>query len=539
MDTENLPQKLCQRFEDLKAKRSVWEQHWREVTELALPRYTGTFLNTETSRTDGEKRTSKQYDPTAGLALERFGAVMESMLVPRNSRWHRLRASEPELNRDRDVKLYFERLTDIVFRMRYSPRANFASVLFEHFIALGAFGNGVTFIDSAPEAVELRYKAIHLGDFYFVLNHQGVVDTAFRRFNYTARQAYQRWGEAAGEEVARKAQDARASDDETEFLHVVMPREDQQAGRIDAKGMPFASYYLNVKEKALVAESGYNTFPYIVSRYMTAPGEDYGRGPAMAALPAIKTLNEEKKTLLKVGQRAVDPVLLAHDDGVMDTFSLKSGAVNYGSMSRDGRRLVDILPTGDPRIALDMMQAEQAAINDHFLVNLFQILVETPQMTATEVLERTREKGILLSPTMGRQQSELLGPLIERELDVLARLGALPPMPPALLEARGEYTVEYDSPLSRAQRAEEAAGFLRALEMAKAYALETGDLRPLDHFDLDTAIPAIAEIQAVPPSWMNGMRDIQALRESRAQQQAQQQAIEAAPAAAGLMKAAQ
>ena len=35
-------------------------------------------------------------------------------------------------------------------------------------------------------------------------------------------------------------------------------------------------------------------------------------------------------------------------------------------------------------------------INDAFLVTLFQILTETPEMTATEVIERTREKGALL-----------------------------------------------------------------------------------------------------------------------------------------------
>ena len=47
-----------------------------------------------------------------------------------------------------------------------------------------------------------------------------------------------------------------------------------------------------------------------------------------------------------------------------------------------------------------------------------------PQMTATEVIERTNEKGILLAPTIGRQQSEYLGPMIERELDRIAHVCA-------------------------------------------------------------------------------------------------------------------
>ena len=61
--------------------------------------------------------------------------------------------------------------------------------------------------------------------------------------------------------------------------------------------------------------------------------------------------------------------------------------------------------------------------------NETQILQDNPRMTATEVIERTREKGILLAPTVGRQQSEYLGPLVDREIDVLVEQGLLPPMP--------------------------------------------------------------------------------------------------------------
>jgi len=103
-------------------------------------------------------------------------------------------------------------------------------------------------------------------------------------------------------------------------------------------------------------------------------------------------------------------------------------------------------------------------------VTLFQILTESPQMTATEVLERAREKGMLLAPTMGRQQSESLGPSIEREIDILDQQGLLPEMPDILKEVGSDYKVEYDSPLSRAQKAEETAGVFRSLELASAYA---------------------------------------------------------------------
>jgi hypothetical protein len=112
----------------------------------------------------------------------------------------------------------------------------------------------------------------------------------------------------------------------------------------------------------------------------------------------------------------------------------------------------------------------------------------------------------------------------------------LPPLPPALAEAEGEFEIEYDSPLSRSQRAEEASGWLRTLEAAIAYANTTQDLGVLDQFDTDIIYPALAEINAVPASWMRGADEVAQIREQRAQAQQMQQMVEAAPAAAGVMK---
>jgi hypothetical protein len=200
---------------------------------------------------------------------------------------------------------------------------------------------------------------------------------------------------------------------------------------------------------------------------------------------------------------------------------------------------VHALPVGRLELAREMMDAERAVINDFFLITLFQILVESPQMTATEVLERAREKGALLSPTMGRQQSEALGPMIEREIDLLAIQGLLEPMPQYLKDAEGEFEIEYDSPLSRAQKAEEASGLMRLMNWAGEYAKLTGDVTPFDHVDWDAAMPDLAYIHAVPTKWMASEEAIAEKRGQRAQAAEAQQAIEAAPAVAGLMKSQQ
>ena len=78
-------------------------------------------------------------------------------------------------------------------------------------------------------------------------------------------------------------------------------------------------------------EGGYRTFPYAVSRYDQAPREVYGRGPAQMVLPALKTLNAQKATSSRPGHRAVDPVLLTADDGVV-------GLAQIGPARRTRRR---------------------------------------------------------------------------------------------------------------------------------------------------------------------------------------------------------
>lgn len=183
------------------------------------------------------------------------------------------------------------------------------------------------------------------------------------------------------------------------------------------------------------------------------------------------------------------------------------------------------------------MAEERGIIDDMFLVTLFKVLSEHPNMTATQVIELVNEKGILVAPTLGRQETEYLGPMIEREIDVLNSLGLLPPMPPRLKEAKGEYQIVYTSPLALSQRAQEAAGFIRTVETAKEIVNITQDPSYLDVFDFDIALPDIAAIQSTPERWMAGSDKIAAKRDARAKAQAQQQQIQALPAIAAMKKA--
>jgi hypothetical protein len=541
---DELVQDVLRAYNEAKTGRGIWEQHWDDVARFVLPYYQTSFF-TEGNTVPGRERGESMFDVTANTALFRFAAAMESMLTPRNGQWHRIRMTNPDLMKSRKVQLWCDAVNDTLFHYRYSPTSNYQSQQHDGYVSIGAFGTSCLFVDPlmTPGQQGLRYRNINLGELYFAENHQGIVDTVLRRFKMTLRQVAQRkagqpgaWFDAMPDKLKERL---KTTPEETVWvIHRVTPRALWTPGRIDSKGLAFESSYVLQDTKTLLEEGGYRELPYAVSRYITAPGELYGRSPAMNVLPSIKVLNEEKKTLLKQGHRSVDPVLLVHDDGIMDGFSFKPGALNAGGVNAEGRPLVHTLPTGSVQIGKEMMDDERTAINDAFLVSLFQIMVDSPQMTATEVLERSREKGALLSPTMGRFQSESLGPMIEREYSILYRLGLIPPIPPELIEAKAQFKVEYDAPLNRAMRAEQGSGIQRALQFAAEVAGQAQDPSVMDVFNFDVIIPEIVDINGAPFRFINDAATVAQKRKDRNQAQQTQQATQALPGMASMLQAA-
>lgn len=513
----------------MESERGTLDSHCQEIAERIMPR--AADFNT-TDRQDGTKRTEKVFDSTASLALNRFGAAMESILTPRTQTWHKLKASDPALRKNSEVQRYLSEVNRVLFAARYSPKANFASQQSEVYLSLGAFGTGALYIDEVI-GISLRYKSCHLAGLYIMENAAGQIDRVHRKFKLSARAAVQLYGEDALPESIKRALKLDPGQ-KFDFVHCVGPREEMEYSRKDYRGMRYAACHVAMEGRAIVKESGYRTFPYAVSRYVTSPNETYGRSPAMDCLPDIKTLQEMAKTNLRVGQKIADPPLLLadFDDGGLQAFSLAPGALNYGGVGANGQPLVHPLNIGaNLPVSIEMQDGTRKIIDSHFLVNLFQILVDTPQMTATEAMLRAQEKGMLLAPTAGRQQSEALGPMIERELDLLAMAGQLPEMPDALREAGGEFDIEYDSPISRAQRAEEGIGIVRTIEALTPLAQVDSNVMRI--INSERAARILAEVNGAPPEALNSPEEMDAIKEQDAQQQQMQGLVQAAPAISG------
>jgi hypothetical protein len=530
-------------FTQLQIYRNVFAAQWEEAARLILPTSLNTFMY-GSYNFPGQKKTEQQVDASGMLALTQFVAIADSLVTPKNQFWHGFKVS-PDLMRDRAVRVFLGQLRDIVFDFRYRTIGNFEAQKTNNYQSLGAFGNSIMFVDAFDNrwnrgSYGLRYKAVPLGECFFGENHQGVVNTIVRWFRRTADQAREAFGEERLPGALCTALDQN-SQTPFDFLHVVRPRDadDYDPQRLDYKGMPFTSRYYCIQGETLMApESGFRKFPYAVSRYDQTPGEVYGRGPAQMVLPSLKTLNAQKRTFLKTGHRAADPVYLIGDDGLM-SLDQRPGAINPGGVSSDGKELVKTLPVGNVQFTLEMMQEERSIIDNMFFTPLFKTLTDHPDMTATQVIELLNERGMLVAPTLGRQHSENIGNMVPREVDILQQMRLLPQMPPALREAGGLdlLQVEDTSPLAMAAKGNQLAGFNRWVSQLHEWASVTGDMSILDPVNFTTAVPDSGRIQSVREDWISTPQQIAGKEKNRAAAAQRQATNEAAPGQAALMNA--
>ena len=520
--------------EQLASARGVWENHWREVAERVRPQQN--FFQM-IQRPDGDKRNEKIFDATAPLALSKFAAAVISMSFPATQTYHKLQISDDDIGKDTEVRRYLDIVNDKLFKVRYSPKANWQSQSGEVVMDIGAFGTGILFTDDVL-GVGIRYKALPLAQCFIAENAHGIVDTLHRKFQWTAHQAASKFGRDKLPEMMQKALDTEPQK-KFWFLHCVKPNPERKAGRRDYQGMDYWSCYISLEEgRQILEEGGFRTFPFAVPRFETSPNEFYGRSPAMKVLPDIKMLNEMSKSIIRSAHMAVSPPIMLSDDGALQAFNLRPNALNFGAIDDQGRpRAMPFESRARVDIGLDMMNQRREVINDAFFVTLFRILVEEPQITATEAMLRAQEKGQLLAPTMGRIQSEMLGTVIEREIDILAHAGELPPMPDLLREfylGGGEHHVEYQSPLNMAQKAGSGVAIMNTMQAIAP--LAQIDPKVMMRFNLDKAAERVGRINGVPEDIIRSDEEVAAMDQQAQQAQQAQQLLAAAPVAAGAAK---
>ena len=505
---------LVKRFDSIKSNRANWESHWQECADYCFPQK----ANITSTRTPGTKLKTDLYDSTAIESVPIAAAGLQSYLTNPSSRWFDIEMREKILMEDSEVKAWLRECVNIEFD--YFNETNFNEVMPEFYTDFVVFGNPCLYEEEDPEDA-LCFYARPISEIYILANERGKIDTVYRNFTYTARQAYQRWGNNAGTTVMDLLK-AQKVEENINFLHIVLPRGERDVRKRDARNMPFASLYIEPKTKKVLSEGGYEEFPFFIPRFYKTSDSEYAYSPASVALADIKMLNAMSRDILEAAQKTLHPPLILPHDGYLLPFKTGAKAINYKLTGSPDDKVETLNINREIGLSLEMENQRRAKIGRIFFVDLFLMLATLPerQRTATEIAERVNERMLILGPALGRLMKSLAG-AVERGFNILLRNGKFPPTPDILLGR--EYKIKFISPLAKAQRAQEAGSLTNFLMAIREIAAV--DLSVVDNVDLDKVTKRYGDIYN-NSDILRSDNEVRKIRESRAQQLQLQRELE-------------
>jgi len=488
--------------------RGNWENLWHECMYFSLPNKDRVY--DWKSGVNGEDKYGKLYDSSAAHFNELLASAFHGMLTNPATFWFGLTPSDREMAKIPAVRDYLQRLVRKIHGIL--DNSNFHTEIHELYLDLGSPATGVFLIDEDDEDV-VRFRAEPIFKYYLKENFKGEVDTVSCEMQLTVRQMIQKFGEKnLPKEIKNDLQNVM----EEKFLVVqmIMPRKEAKRSNLGPKNRPIASYYVVHEYEHIVKESGFSKWPMATPRFMKSAGEVYGRSPSMKALPDIKMINAMMQTVIRAGQKVVDPPLMVPDDGILGRINTTPGGLNpYRSGTKD--LIIPLETKGNPGIGLDMASDVRERIKQAFYIDQLQ-LREGPQMTATEVNQRTEEHLRLLGPILGRLHHELLKPTIARIIDIMKKKNLLPGgIPPELQDIDVE--VHFTSQIAKAQRMGEAQG-LNTFMSLMANMMQI-DPSVYDMVDPEGLVRLNAEIYGVSEEIFRKPEEVEALREQRAQEE--------------------
>jgi hypothetical protein len=465
---------IISQYDRLKGDRGTIESHWQEIANYMLPER----ADYTTQQTPGGKRMQRIFDSTPLWALQTFAAGLHSLLTSPHLQWFALRCDDDRIDAMDGPRRWLDDVSAIMYAIFNGPRHNFASQTHEMYLDLGSIGTSAMAVLEGPRS-GILFSTRTMGECVIAENAEDRVDLLSRRWSWTAKQAWQQWGPAAGEKVGKAYADGKY-EQKFDFQHSVRPRMKRDPQRADNRNKLFESLYASVSDQILIGESGFDEFPYMAPRYAKTAGEIYGRGPGMTALPDVKMLNEMARTLLKAAQKVVDPPLQAPDNSFIVPIKTVPGSLNFfRSSSRPTDRITPIETGGNIPVGMELIEAVRQQILRSFFVDIFRLPTDLADpssdgkgSTATYWMQRREKEMMALSPMLARLTAEFLDPLIDRVFNILWRQSTakgfahgapLPPPPPELSGVK--LRVEYVSPIAIAQKSSQLDSVNRLIEL--------------------------------------------------------------------------
>jgi hypothetical protein len=467
------------------------------------------------------------YDSRANLALKEAATGFHSKLTNPASRWYESRTRKEKLMQSGSVQRYFKEVDDIQFEIINS--SNFNPTMLEFYtddLSVGV----ATVLTEEDHKTHVRYTSVPIEQVNWELDDRGELCKIYRSFKWTALKCQMRWKEKITTEMKKAITDDKPFT-MFEILHYVGIREERNVSKKDNVNMEWESLWIAKKEAIELGVSGYVEMPYDVARFWVhADDDNMGYSPAMDVLAAIKTVNIEKRTIIRAGQKATDPAYMMPARFWTAPLNGNPSAMNYYDAAKFKADQFARMPGGErPDIGVELMQMEQELIDRGFFLPLFRALSDVhKQMTVPEVQQRIAEGLGLIGPVVGRMTSTIERVLM-RTYGILDRR-LLFPTPPKEIQNE-ELAISFLSPLAKAQRMSEING----LQAWTAYVASMVEIFPgiRDKVDYDRVADLSRDLMGVDPTCVNEDDKVKKIRAAQAKAQQDAMNLQKAQAAAG------
>jgi len=517
---ENDRAKRIVKFHEKKVgERANWDDHWYNTAFYVIPELDDVYEWQHKSK--GEEKHYKLYDNSAEHNNELLSSALMSMAINPTSQWFELTTGDPQLDKVAGVRKYLQETVRIALNILNNT--NFHPEAGGMFKGLNALGTGPLMMFEDDEFV-VRFQALPVYMVYLGENNRGLVSTMSQEKKMTVYQAYAEYGKDKFPEDIQRKYDKDLDKDiiivhllmerkEAELRGFVEPRKGRKRKKNVGVNKDLVSLHVLKDKPVFLKEAGFDEFPGAVPRWSKTPGEVYGRGPGMKALPEIRMVNQMRKVTIRGAQKIVDPPLLAPDDGIMGRVNTRPGGITtYRAGTND--RVESLNTNANVPVGLDLVEDSRGEIRKYFFIDQLQ-LREGPQMTATEVNERIDQSLRLLGPMLTRLEFELLQPIVARLIRIMKDNDLLPPDPPEELDGINP-RARFSSQIAKAQRAIEAQSIERFLgSVAPIVEL---DPSTMDHLNIPSYLQVMADSYSVPQEIFNDPAKVKKMQEQRAAQ---------------------
>jgi hypothetical protein len=430
-------------FDDKRQLDSLWQ-------EIALNFYPERADFTE-KRNVGDEFSDHLFSSYPVLARRELGNMLASSLRPRSQKWFSIHIDDEELDARDDVRRFLEKLSSIQWRAMYDDDAGLVESCSKADHDFAAFGNAVLKFGPNLNADGLLFQNFHLRDNAWSINASGKVDCNHRNWCPTARQLIAHFGNKCSKEV----QKAMEKDPEKTFecRHVVLPSRLYDYKSEKGREFPFVSLYVEKQSETVLEEVGLNYFCYVIPRWHTVAGSQYGVSMATSiALPDGRTLQVVTRTIREAGEKYVDPPMLSFHDAIRGDYNLFAGGITTADVEYD-ERLGEVLrpltmDKGGFPIGAEIAAALRQDVRESFFLDKIQLPETSKDMTAFEVRRRIEEHIRAASPIFEPIEHQYNAPLCDGVFQVLKDYSVFPfqEMPEELEGKETQFT--FRSPLA-------------------------------------------------------------------------------------------